>query len=292
MEARSGALRVGEAEVRSILTRTGGYLRGVTSHSAQPWRGCSFGRSLCGVGCYVRHNRWVTRGEAWGAFLEARVNAGDSWRRSADRERRWARRRDGRFSVFLSSSTEPFLPQEARFGVTRGLLEAMRDDPPDGLVVQTHGDGVLDFRELLVDLSGRCEVRVHVSIESDRDALPGLPPPACSVERRFAAAEALRTAGLRSVITVAPLLPLRDPEGFLRRAGEAADAVVIDHFVGGDGSPDGRRTLATALPEAMRAVDPASVEPVYRDRVVALARRLLPGRVGVGRDGFAGRLLA
>jgi len=61
--------------------------------------------------------------------------------------------------------------------------------------------------------------------------------------------------------------------------------------VGGDGSPDGRRTLATALPEAMRAVDPASVEPAYRERVVALARRLLPGRVGVGRDGFAGRLL-
>jgi DNA repair photolyase len=242
------------------------------------------------VGCYVRHNPWVTRGEAWGTFLDARVNAGEAWRRSVARERRWGRRRDGRFAVFLSSSTEPFLPQERRHGVTRRLLEAMCDDPPDALVVQTHGDGVLDFRELLRELGRRSEVRVHVSIESDRETLPGLPPPACSVERRFAAAEALRATGLRSVITVAPLLPLRDPEAFLRRAGAAADAVVIDHFVGGDGSPAGRRTLGTALPEAMHGVDPGSVELAYRDAVVALARRLLPGRVGVGREGFAGRL--
>jgi len=262
----------------------------VTSHSAQPWRGCSFGRSLCGVGCYVRHNRWVTRGEAWGGFLDARVNAAEAWRRGVESERRWGRARDGRFAVFLSSSTEPFLPQERRYGVTRRLVEAMCDEPPDVLVVQTHGDGVLEFRELLAELARRAEVRVHVSIESDRETLPGLPAPACSVDRRLAAAAAVREAGLRSVVTVAPLLPLRDPESFLRRVGAAADAVVVDHFVGGDGSPDGRRTLATPLPGAMQAVLPASVDLAYRDEIVALARRLLPGRVGVGRDGFAGRL--
>jgi DNA repair photolyase len=277
--------------VRNILTRSGGYLRGITSHSAQPWRGCSFGRSLCGVGCYVRHNPWVTRGEVWGSFLEARMDAGASWRRNVARERRWARASAGRFGVFLSSATEPFLPQEGRFGVTRALLEAMRDEPPDLLVVQTHGDGVLAFRELLRELASRCELRVHVSIESDRETLPGLPPPACSVERRLAAAEAIRSDGLRSVITMAPLLPLREPEAFLRRAGQAADAVVIDHFVGGDGSRDGSRTLNTALPAAMRALEPRSLDLEWRDAVVTLARQVLPGRVGVGRVGFAGRLL-
>jgi len=68
-------VRQSEATVRSILTRTTGYLRTVTSHSLQPYRGCSYGNALCGVGCYVRHNGWVTRGEAWGSFLEARTNA-------------------------------------------------------------------------------------------------------------------------------------------------------------------------------------------------------------------------
>ena len=38
-------------------------------------------------------------------------------------------------------------------------------------------------------------------------------------------------------------------------------------------------------------VDPASVGTAYRDRMVDIARRHLPGRVGVNIDGFAGRFL-
>ena len=41
----------------------------------------------------------------------------------------------------------------------------------------------------------------------------------------------------------------------------------------------------------MAAVDPASVTLEYRDRLVELAREILPGAVGVGADGFAGRYL-
>jgi hypothetical protein len=93
------------------------------------------------------------------------------------------------------------------------------------------------------------------------------------------------------VVTVAPLLPIADPSAFFARLADAADAVVIDHFVGGDGTSDGSRTAHTELPAAMARVDPASVELAYRERVVAVAREHLPGRVGVGADGFAGRWL-
>jgi hypothetical protein len=112
------------------------------------------------------------------------------------------------------------------------------------------------------------------------------------VERRLAAAAALREDGLRTVITVSPLLPIRDPRGFFARIERVADAVVIDHFIGGDGTPDGSRTQRTALPAAMEAVLPGSSRLAYRDEVVARACEAMPGRVGVGRDGFAGRLLA
>lgn len=282
-------LRVTEARVRSVLTRTSGYLREVTSHSLQPYRGCSFGRSLCGVGCYVRHNGFVTRGAAWGSFLEARVNAASVYRAQVERERRWARRARGGFRVFLSSSTDPFVPHERRFGVTRSVLAAMRTDPPDGLVVQTHTASVLDHAEALVALAQRCEVRVQLSVETDRDALPGLPPPASSVEARLAAAGALRDAGLFTVVCVSPLLPLADPTAFFDRIAASADACVIDHFVGGDGTPDGARTRRTALPDAMERVQAGSSALAYRDRAVALARERMPGRVGVGPEGFAGR---
>jgi DNA repair photolyase len=285
----AGARTVTRTSVREILTRTSGYLAGVTSHSLQPYRGCSYGRALCGVACYVQHSTWITQGRPWGSFLEARTDAADAYRRSHTRERRYARGARGEFSIFLSSATDPFVPEERRLGVTRSVLAALADDPPDALVVQTHSPDVARERELLRALSSRCRLRVHVSIESDRDRLPGLPPPAASVERRLAALSTLRDAGIFSVATLSPLFPIADPGAFFRRLDACADAVVVDHFIGGDGSKDGARTRRTALPAALEAVRPGASQLAYRDEVVAQARALLPGRVGVGRDGFAGR---
>ncbi len=275
--------------IQSVLTRASGFLETVCSHSLQPYRGCPFGSALCGVGCYVQHSVHVTQGRRWGSFLEVRTNAAQAYRAGYERERRWARQRRGGFVIFLSSATEPFPPQESRHGVTRSVLTAMLDQTPDGLIVQTHSHRVVDALDRLVPLAGQCALRVHVSIESDCDRLPGLPPPASSVARRLEAARALREAGLRVVVTVSPLLPIADPECFFGRIAMVADAVVLDHYIGGDGSSNGARTLRTALPAAMAAVDTASLALEYRDRMGAIAERYLPGRVGYGPDGFAGR---
>jgi DNA repair photolyase len=282
-------MTVTETTVKNILTRTTGFLRTVTSHSLQPYRGCSFGNALCGVGCYVRHNGHVSRGREWGSFLEVRTNAADAYRASHARESRWARQTRGRFSIFCSSATDPYVPQEARHRVTESVLRAMVERPPDLLILQTHSHAVLRDLELLLELKRSCDVRVHVSIESDRETLPGLPPPPCPVQKRLLACAALKAAGLYTVVTVSPLLPIENPEQFFRRIAEVADAVVIDHFIQGDGSAAGGRTLKTALPAAMQAVAPESTSLAYRDRMVAIARRLIPGRVGVNIDGFAGR---
>lgn len=282
-------MAVAMTTIGSVLTRTTGFLETVCSHSLQPYRGCGFGRSLCGVGCYVQHAQHITKGRPWGSFLEARTNAADSYRSSADRERRWAQKARREFVVFLSSATEPFPPQEHRLGITRGVLEAMTENPPDGLIVQTHSRAVAVHRDLLRRLADRCPTRVHLTIETDRDRLPGLPPHPSPIADRFEAAKQLRAAGIRVVVTVSPLLPIADPDAFFARVAESADAVVLDHFIGGDGSPNGSRTLRTALPAAMEAVEPGSTQLDYRDRMAAVAARYLPGRVGLNIDGFAGR---
>jgi DNA repair photolyase len=284
-------VRVTKTEVRSILTRTSGYLKNVTSHSLQPYRGCTFGNALCGVGCYVQHNRWLTRGAAWGSFLEVRTNAAEAYRREYEAERKWARRARSSFSIFFSSSTDPFVPQENRFGITRGLLDVMRELPPDRVILQTHTHLVTTYSDLYPELAKRCDLRFHISIESDRDTLPGLPAPASPVEKRFEAAAALQDLGLQVVITVSPLLPIRDPHRFFERIAGVANGVVVDHFIEGDGTPDGSRTLATDLPRAMAEVDPDSVGIGYRDRMVSIAQGIMPGRVGVSVEGFAGRFL-
>ena len=282
-------MTVTETTIGNILTRTTGYLRTVASHSLQPYRGCSYGNALCGVGCYVQHSRHILQGRPWGSFLEVRTNAADSYREHVDRERLWAARRGERFTIFCSSATDPFVPQEPRYGITAALLHAMCDHPPDRLILQTHSHLVATAADLLARLSSMCDVRVHVSIETDREHIPGLPPHASPIARRFDACRALKDRGLFTVVTVAPLLPIAEPDAFFQRISECADAVVLDHYIGGDGSPDGRRTEQTPLPAAMRAIDAASLTLEYRDRMADIVRRVLPGRVGLGADGFAGR---
>src|SRR5947199_9276341 len=163
----------------------------------------------------------------------------------------------------------------------------MCERAPDGLIIQTHTDRVTRYLDLYRPLAAATSLRFHISIECDRDRLPGLPPPASSVARRLEAAAALRAAGLRVVITVSPLLPIAEPRRFFERVAEVADAVVVDHFIEGDGTPGGARTLATPLPEAMARVEPASVRLDYRDRMLGGRVELRPGRLGACTAAFA-----
>ena len=168
----------------------------------------------------------------------------------------------------------------------------MCERPPDELIVQTHTHLVVRQIAALQELARGCRLRVHVSIETDRERFEGLPPHASSVARRFDACAALRAAGLPTVVTVSPLLPIGDPEAFFQKIAQVADAVVIDHFIEGDGSVEGRRTFQTPLPAVMESVLPGATSLSYRDDMAAVARRHLPGRVGISIDGFAGRFTA
>lgn len=239
----------------------------------------------------MRHNFYITRGRQWGSFVEARTNAAEIYRQQYEKDRDWARRKRGRFGIFMSSSTEPFQPAERKYRITRSVLEAMLDQPPDFLIVQTHCPQVADYLDLYSKLAERTELRFHLSIETDQDQIEGLPRPASTIARRMEAAGKLRAAGLRMVVTVSPLLPIAQPDRFFERLAEVADAVVIDHFIGGDGSANGSRTMRTPLPSAMAAVDSNSVSIEYRDQMVQIAQQHFPGRVGVNIDGFAGRFL-
>ena len=162
---------------------------------------------------------------------------------------------------------------------------------PDFLIIQSHSRHVADYLSLYKELKQVTDLRFHVSIESDRDSLPGLPPSGSSVAKRIQAARTLHEAGHRVVITVAPLLPIADPHQFFATLAAAADAVVIDHYIQGDGSQDGSRTSRTVLPQAMAAVEQTAVTLNYRSEIIQIAQIYFPGRVGLNIDGFAGRFL-
>lgn len=277
-----------EINCKSILTRTSGYLKSVCSHSLNPYVGCGFGRSACGVACYVQSNTWLMRGRTWGDFVDIKRNAPEVYRATCETERRWAQRGSRPFSVFFSSATEPWQAAEKKYHITRRILHAMQEHPPDELILQTHTTGIRDDLPTVKALHGQCNLRVHVSVEGDTDRLPGLPPPPASLEERLTLLRELSDEGLRAVACLSPLYPIQDPHAFFERLATCGvHAVVIDHFIEGDGTPDGSRTRKTALPEAMQSLMAESIHLEYRDHIAAIARRYLP--VGLSAEGFAGR---
>ncbi len=281
-------MKISETQCQSILTRTSGYLREVSSHSLNPYVGCGFGRSSCGEACYVRSNHWLTRGRDWGRFVDVKINAAAVYLKTADREKTWARKNRGLFSVFFSSSTDPWQPVEKKVRLTRQLLTVMHKCSPDQLILQTHSTGLLEDLDRIKSLSQICDLRVHLSIEGDRDRLPGLPPPPCSLEERMQALSQLVNRGIETVVCLSPLYPMQTPDAFFSRLSQMGiSAVVIDHFVEGDGTQDGSRTLKTGLPAAMGRVAPESLDLSYRESIALIAEKYLP--VGISASGFAGQ---
>jgi DNA repair photolyase len=280
-------MEITETHCTSILTRASGYLKEVCSHSLNPYIGCGYGKSSCGEGCYVRFNQWLNRGREWGRFVDVKVNADEVYLSTVQTERRWAARRGTSFSIFFSSSTDPWQPIERKFRVTRRVLDAMLEETPDVLILQTHSSGITEDIDRIISLSQRCDLRVHLSIEGDQDSLPGLPPSPCSVDERIRRVREFASQGIKTVVCMSPLYPLTNPDIFFKRIAESgASAVVIDHFIEGDGTQDGSRTRRTRLPQAIARVDKQAVELPYREKVAEIAKNYLP--VGISSSGFAG----
>jgi DNA repair photolyase len=227
------------------------------------------------------------RGREWGSFVDVKINADKIYCKTVQAERRWTERKGVPFSIFFSSSTDPWQPIEKKFRVTQRILNAMLEEAPDILILQTHSAMVLEDIECIVSLDQLCDLRVHLSIEGDQDTLPGLPPPPCSVDERINLVKELALRGITVVVCMSPLYPMRDPNYFFTRLVESgASAIVIDHFIGGDGTQNGSRTRRTQLPLAIKSFDEQALKLSYREKIAAIARNYLP--VGISSSGFAG----
>ncbi|RMG09558.1 MAG: radical SAM protein [Planctomycetota bacterium] len=279
-------VRLPRVENRGILTPTGGYLARGFTHTLNPYLGCSFAGGLCGRFCYAQHNPFVVRGRPWGLYAaKGAVRAPYLAERGrAARPRRGPPRP---VRIYMSSSTDPYLPQERELRRTREALEAMLEHPPDALVLQTRSPLALRDLPLLAELAARCRFLLSVTVETDLDPVPGLPPHATPIAARLELLAAFREEGLRTQAAVAPLLPLGDPWAFARRLGEVCERVVLDHYLLGDGS-EGRRTARTDFPALLEAAGYGAwctLEPY--GRFAATLREVLGAeRVLLGCEGF------
>jgi len=226
-------------EPKSILNKGTGFLSGYT-HSLNPYTGCAFACSYC----YVRGMPVsLFRQQEWGTWVDIKRGAAEVLRRQL----RTAKKK-GPVTIFMSSSTDPYQPIEYKEQVTRSLLEAMADDPPDFLLVQTRSPLVARDIDLLKGLGER--VRVSMTIETDRDDMRRLfSPSAPPIAARLRTLAALSEEGIPTQAAIAPLLP--SSESFPRLLRQATGRVCIDDYFNGDGS-GGKRTQRLGLEDLYR----------------------------------------
>ena len=275
---------------RHVLNPTGGFLGDGFTHTINLYRGCALGNSLCGLYCYAQWNPHHTRGRAWGSFLDVKTGFLESYRAQYDRLKHPLRGAPKPLRIFMSSVTEPYPPQERTARRTRSLLEEMLSRPPDLLVIQSHTPLVVDDLPLFTKLHRRCRVQINITIETDKPTLPqGFPSQAYSPAVRIEALRTLKAAGLPTVATVSPLLPLDDPRKFARDLEAVCDRVILDHYLLGDGSPHGQRTKQTDLPRLLERAGYAEWSGLeIFEEVVTIFQEIFGAedRVGVSRGGF------
>ena len=177
-------------EVREVRCKT--LLRrldfgGGLEYTANFYRGCTHGCVYCYAPSLVHDER------GWGGYVDAKVNAPATLRREL--------REVPKAPVFLSSASDPYQPVEARFRLTRRCLEELYASAFP-VIILTRSPLVLRDLELIRRMEW-VRVGCSVSTASGRLYEPGVPP----LERRLETLRALGDAGIRTWVSLAPVIP-------------------------------------------------------------------------------------
>jgi DNA repair photolyase len=246
---RPQAMRVFKEAAKSILSRNESPDIPFR-FSVNPYRGCAHACSYCYARPYHEYLGW-NAGTDFDTQIVAKVNAPELLEKELSKAS-WP----GDAIVF-SGVTDPYQPAESALRVTRRCLETcLRHGTPVGLITKS----ILVLRDLdvLENLARGPGATACLSIPFwDPADARGMEPFAAPPEARFRALEKLSAAGVRTGISVSPVIPGwndADIPKILKRAGECG--------------------ASFAFYTLLRL--PGAVEPVFLSRL----RRDFPDRAG------------
>src|SRR5256714_8288681 len=115
--------------------------------------------------------------------------------------------------IALGSNTDPYQPVERRLGITRSILEVLREFRQPVTIV-TKGALIQRVIDILSDMAREKLAVVTVSVTTlDRDLARTMEPRAATPERRIETIAALSKAGVPTAVLSAPMIPaLNDRE--------------------------------------------------------------------------------
>jgi len=245
-------------DARSIFSPATGFIRrGGFDWTCNPYLGCTFGCKYC-YAMFLPQNRRPR--DDWGRWFSAKRNAIELAERRAVKLAGQA--------LYMSSVTDPYLPAERTLQLTRGILETLAPHQPR-LLIQTRGPLVVRDLDVLAEF--HC-LRVNISIPTDSERVrQAFEPKAPPLERRWAAAQEVRAAGISVGLCLTPLLPLADPDRFIDRVCEfRADVLVLQDFHeshGGFGADTGNEARRLLEESGWSSTDYERVVERFRERL-------------------------
>jgi DNA repair photolyase len=207
--------------VRSVLNRVESRRVGF-EWSINPYRGCEFGCQYC----YARYTHEYMELEA--TEFERRIYVKEE--AAARLRAELSPERVLGTHIAIGAATDPYQPAEREFGVTRGILEVLREFARGlplrsfGLSITTKSNLVLKDLDLLTNLAQWQRIYVNLSVTTVNARLARvLEPRAPRPDLRLEAVRKLNEAGVPAGVFAAPVLPgITDRPGDLEALAEAA----------------------------------------------------------------------
>lgn len=202
--------------IKEILAKSALNPSKIHDYCVNPYTGCEVRCAYCYAALFMR--RYSGHAEAWGDFVDVKVNAPELLRRRLPRARRG--------TVWVSSVCDPYQPVERSYGLTRRCLEELlRWQMP----VEIQTKSVLALRDLDLFVRFR-DLSVGFTIATDSDNTARLFEPGASpVSERAEALAELRARGVKTFAFAGPLLP-GDPERLAGLLARGAARVLIDRL--------------------------------------------------------------
>ena len=198
---------VREVYVKNILSKSK-----VLDYTVNPYFGCEHDCSYCYARFMIRFSKHK---EKWGEFVDVKINAATLLQHEL------GKKKVGR--IWISGICDPYQPLERKYEITKRCLEVLsKKDWP--VTIQTKSPLVLRDIELLKSLSN-LEVILTITTADDkiRQIFESKAPP---IEERLQALEKLHSAGIRTLVMIAPMLP--NVEGLVQEISGKVDGVLMD----------------------------------------------------------------
>jgi DNA repair photolyase len=186
-------MNIREISVKTILSKS---KLPESTYSINPYIGCMHG---C-IYCYARFvSRFTGHKERWGEYLDIKINGVSVLEKDLKKIKL-----DSRDIVLLSSITDPYLPIEQKYRLTRSILEVLLKHQIS-ISILTKSDLVLRDIDLFTKFKN-CEVGLTI-ITMDEYVSKVFEPRAPSPSRRLKALKILKEHGIKTYAFIGPILP-------------------------------------------------------------------------------------